>query len=633
MTQERLAIAQVTPFAWEATNEVNEYVARVAAELGRRGHRVVVIAPSNSSALVRESRRAIRAAREQPEKLLERADREPLVLGVGEVLPFAAARRRASSLPMDVARTIDDALTALPLDVVHVHEPFAPSAASVALRHSRALNVGSFHAPTERILSTQLARPLVELLFSRLDARTASFTATRDLVQRYFPGDYRVILPGADPAKRRAQSGPVEVVMVAEEERAALRLFLRALRALPTEPEWRATVWSSRTLAAPATLRRDLVDRVRFAGAERTEAEILATADIVVLASEGIRPTPGTLVRALAAGAVPVTSRLAPYDELLSEGEYGLEFEPGDAETLAAHLISLIADPELRDERHGRADPLRDRLPWARVTDELEDVYSRLAARRHSPRAGGTVRRRLAARPFIDVDLHMHTDHSYDCATPVEVLLAHARMRGLGAIAVTDHNEVSGAHDARAKANGVKVIVAEEVKTADQGEVIGLFIEDKIARGMTLQETIAEIKRQGGLVYVPHPFDRLHSVPDYEHLLDVLDDVDAIEVFNPRVAIAEFNEEAVRFAAKYRIPAGAGSDAHVPQGLGSVRIRMRDFDGPEEFMVALRDADIVRNPASLLYVQALKFLQTKALPAPARRASRERRVRRAARKP
>jgi hypothetical protein len=131
------------------------------------------------------------------------------------------------------------------------------------------------------------------------------------------------------------------------------------------------------------------------------------------------------------------------------------------------------------------------------------------------------------------------------------------------------------------------------------------------------------------LVYVPHPFDRLHSVPDYEHLLDVLDDVDAIEVFNPRVAISEFNDEAVRFAAKYRIPAGAGSDAHVPQGLGSVRIRMRDFDGPGEFLESLRDADIVRNPASLLYVQALKFLQTKAMPTGARKASRDRRVRRA----
>ena len=156
---------------------------------------------------------------------------------------------------------------------------------------------------------------------------------------------------------------------------------------------------------------------------------------------------------------------------------------------------------------------------------------------------------------------------------------------------------------------GLKVIVAEEVKTAEQGEVIGLFIEEKIPRGLSMAETVAEIKRQGGIVYVPHPFDRMHAVPDYEHLLAVLDDVDAIEVFNPRVAIQEFNEEAARFASKYRIVAGAGSDSHVAQALGSVRIRMRDFDGAEEFLESLRDADIVRNRKSLFYVQTLKFIQ------------------------
>jgi predicted metal-dependent phosphoesterase TrpH len=224
----------------------------------------------------------------------------------------------------------------------------------------------------------------------------------------------------------------------------------------------------------------------------------------------------------------------------------------------------------------------------------------------------------------------MHTDHSHDCATPVEVLLATARAQGLGAIAVTDHNEISGALEAHAQAPaaGVKVIVGEEVKTAGQGEVIGLFIKEKIQRGLSLEETVAEIKRQGGLVYVPHPFDRMHSVPDYEHLLKIVDDVDAIEVFNPRVAIGAFNEEAARFAAKYRIVAGAGSDSHVAQGLGSVRIRMRDFDGPAEFLQSLRDAEILTRPSSLLYVQALKFLQTRATPASARRARKARRVKR-----
>jgi predicted metal-dependent phosphoesterase TrpH/glycosyltransferase involved in cell wall biosynthesis len=623
---ERLAIAQVTPFAWEVAHEVNDYVARVSRELSQRGHRVLIVAPSQSGVVVRDSRRAIRS---HPEAVLERADGEPLVLGMGEVLPFSPTPRRAASLPLDVARTIEETLENVPLDIVHVHEPFAPSASSVALRHSRGLNVGSFHAPTERLLSTQLTRPLSRLLFGRLDARTASYRATRDLLQVYFPGDYRVILPGAELDWGPAHD-PVQLLFSAGEERAALRIFLRALRSLPTETPWRATVWSPRPLTPPATLSRALRDRVRFVDPQQMpQVQALAGADVLVLASEGLRPIPGTLIRALSGGVVPVASRLPPYEELLGQGEYGFEFEPGDVHTLASHLSRLISEPALRAGSRARMRPLRARFGWSRVADELEDVYAQLVARRHDTRANGRVRARLTARRMIDVDLHMHTDHSYDCATPVEVLLAEARSRGLGAIAITDHNEVSGAHAARAQANGIAVIVGEEVKTADQGEVIGLFIEEKIPRGMSLQETIDAIKRQGGLVYVPHPFDRLHSVPDYEHLLDVLDDVDAIEVFNPRVAITEFNDEAARFAAKYRIPAGAGSDAHVPQGLGSVRIRMREFNGPEEFLESLRDADIVRNPASLLYVQALKFLQTKALPEAARRASRERRVRRA----
>jgi glycosyltransferase involved in cell wall biosynthesis len=626
---EGLAIAQVTPFAWEAANEVNEYVAQVSRELAASGDRVLVLAPSQSPDLIRSSRRAIRS---EPETLLERADGEPLVLGVGEVLPFSFARRRAASLPVDVSRTVESVLASVALDVVHVHEPFQPGAASTALRHSRALNVGSFHAPTERILSTQLTRPLSRLLFSRLDVRIASYHATAELMQRYFPAVYRVVTPGAASVPTPADaSEDVELLLVATEERAATRTFLRALRLLVGLEGWRGTVLSPGPRAAPATLSAPLRERVRFRDfSELSLADGLARADVVVLASEGIRVTPGTLVGAIGAEAVPVVSRLEAYEELLEGGRFGLEFEPGDAETLGHQLSRLVSEPRLRSELASNAEPLREKLSWPRVASELEEIYGELVSRRHDgvPPAGS--RRRLQSRPLIDVDLHMHTDHSPDCATPVEVLLAEAKERGLGAIAVTDHNEISGALEAHAKAQGIKVIVAEEIKTGDQGEVIGLFIKERIPRGLTLEETIAEIKRQGGLVYVPHPFDRLHSVPDYEHLLPVLDQVDAIEVFNPRVAIGEFNEEAARFAAKYRIPAGAGSDAHVPQGLGSVRIRMRDFDGPEEFLESLRDADIIRNPANLLYVQALKFLQTKAMPAAARRAARDRRLRRVA---
>jgi predicted metal-dependent phosphoesterase TrpH len=470
------SIAHVTPYPWEAEdNAVNTYVREVTGELSRRGHRVLILAPSRSQERVRASRRALRAARECPQSLLEGTEGgDPGVIAVGEVLDVPTGSSRPTrALPIDVARTIEELLGAVALDFVHVHEPFAPSAANAALRHSRALNVGSFHAPTERLLSTILGRRFVTTFFGRLDARTASFPETAQLMERHFPADYRLVAP---------------------------------------------------------------VD------AERA---------------------------------------------------------------------------------------------WALVTDELEGLYGELAARRRDPEGDPGLRRRLAGRPLIDVDLHMHTDHSPDCATPVEVLLATAREQGLGAIAVTDHNEVSGALEARRLAERfsphppIKVVVGEEVKTASQGEVIGLFIEERIPRGLTLAETVAEIRRQGGVVYVPHPFDRMHAVPDYEHLLPVLEEVDAIEVYNPRVAIGAFNEEAARFAAKYRIAAGAGSDSHVARGLGSVRVRMRDFEGPQEFLQSLRDAEIVTRPTSLLYVQALKFLETRATPPSARRARAARRVRRA----
>jgi predicted metal-dependent phosphoesterase TrpH len=540
------SIAHVTPYPWEAReNEVNLYVREVAGELSRRGHRVLILAPSRSQEQVQASRRTLRAARERPLSLLDGTDGgEPGVIAVGEVLdvpilPSPTQPRRARALPIDVARTIEELLSTVELDFAHVHEPFAPSTANAALRHSRALNVGSFHAPTERLLSTLLGRRFVATFFGRLDARTASFPETAQLMERHFPADYRLVAPPQESEQRQASS---------EKERKS----------------------SEGRQASGEKGRKRSEQRQASSEKERKSSELRQ-----------------------------------------ASGEKGRKRS---------------------EQRQASGD--RERT-WSEVTDEIEGLYRELAARRRDPAGSPSLRRRLAARTTIDVDLHMHTDHSHDCATPVEVLLATAREQGLGAIAVTDHNEVSGALEARAQAaeldpaHSVKVIVGEEVKTAGEGEVIGLFIEERIPRGLTLAETVAEIKRQGGVVYVPHPFDRMHAVPDYEHLLPVLDEVDAIEVFNPRVAIGAFNEEAARFAAKYRIAAGAGSDSHVAQGLGSVRVRMRDFEGPQEFLQSLRDAEIVTRPTSLLYVQALKFLETRATPASARRARRARRVRRA----
>ena len=626
---DRFAIAQVAPHPLEDANEVGTFAREVSRELAERGHRVLLLAPSRSPELVRESRRLIRAAREHPESIFA-SDGDVRVLGVGELLFNTSRKGINPSPPVDIARTIEEALSNAPLDFVHVHEPWAPSAGSVALRHSRALNVGTFHAPAERVLSTQVARKFIEMFFGRLDARTASYEATAELLTRFFPASYQLLRPGVttEPREERAADAPVRIAFSDREERGALRLFLRALRRLPEELPWEAVIYS-KTGAVP-TLRSSLRHRVNVVD---DEAAALTGADIVVAASLGQDTAPGVLVRALGAGAVPLAARVPVYEEVLRDGDLGLLFQVGDVDVLSQQLERAVRDHDLRAGLAAAGAKASTELSWSRVADQVETIYAGLAALRHDPDPRPDVRARLAKRKLIEVDLHMHTDHSNDCATPVEVLLATARDAGLGAIAVTDHNEISGAHDARAKAAeyGVKVIVGEEVKTANQGEVIGLFIEEKIPRGMTMEETIAEIRRQGGIVYVPHPFDRMHSVPDYEHMLAIIGDIDAIEVFNPRIAIPAFNEEAVRFASKYRIVGGAGSDSHVARGLGSVRIRMRDFDGPEEFLESLRDADIAAKPSSLRYaqVQALKFLQTKATPSAARRATRRRKVARA----
>ncbi|MEI6447105.1 MAG: PHP-associated domain-containing protein [Actinomycetes bacterium] len=629
---EPLAIAQVVSAPWGSDDTAVGQARLIAAGLAARGHRVTVLAPARNATEAAEGRRAIQAARNDGANMLPEPDGEPLVIAVGEALPVAGSRR---SLPTGTARLIGDLLEVAPFDVVHLHDPLPPSLAAIALRNSRALNLGHFHQPIPKIPAGDVGRRVGGAVLGRIDDCIADFEAAAVTVRASVPVGCETVARAALRSASGADGNETADVVIAQvigSERGSLRNTLRALKRLPGEG-WRAKIALTPGTPHPTAIAPAIRDRIEIVDLDGGgEAAFLHGADLVVVGGGASAVRPQALIEAVAAGAVPVASSLPVHEELLSDGALGPGFTPGDAETLAAQLRTLIEQPRRREAFVGAAEPLRSELKAERLVDEIERRCLALVARRHDTRAKPKIAARLADRPLIEVDLHMHTDHSHDCATPVEVLLTQARARGLGAIAVTDHNEVSGALEARAKASGIKVIVGEEVKTKNQGEVIGLFIEKRIPAGMSFEETLDAIHAQGGIAYVPHPFDRMHSVPDYEHLLACVDRIDALEVYNARVAIGEFNEEAARFAAKYRIPAGAGSDAHVAQGLGSVKIRMRDFDGPEEFLESLREADIVRSPSSLLFVQALKFVQTKATPSGARDAVKRRRVKRASRK-
>jgi hypothetical protein len=282
---------------------------------------------------------------------------------------------------------------------------------------------------------------------------------------------------------------------------------------------------------------------------------------------------------------------------------------PGRAdqpELAAAEVARMIEDDAYRARRAAASLTAAQAQTVEALGDRVEEIYGRLASRRRS----NTARASVEERDWIVADLHLHTSWSHDCSIDVDELLDHAEAQGLGAIAVTDHNVFGGAMEAVERARGRRLVVipGEEVKTADQGEVIGLFLREEIPRGMSFGDTVEAIRAQGGLVYLPHPFDRMHAIPEPATLHRHLAEVDVFEVYNARLLFEAYNEEALRFARKYNLTQGAGSDAHVLAGVGTGAVRMRRFSGPEEFLVSLHDAEVLRRPRSLVYLQGLKWM-------------------------
>ena len=356
-------------------------------------------------------------------------------------LPFRRGRARCRCRSTCRARSRSCSSRA-ELDFVHVHEPFAPSASSAALRHSRALNVGTFHSPTERFVSTQVARRLVELLFGRLDGRTASFAATRDLVAALLPRRLPRDPPGRRPASAaRARDGgeTVEIVFSAEEERGALRLFLRALRRLPTELDWRATIWSRDPAPAPAVpLPRALRERVRLAGpgGRLRGPAPRARDDRRWPPRAGAAPGAAAACCArMAGGAVPVASRLPQYEEALRDGELGPAVRAARRATRSPPSSSgCVARP-----RAARAAPrraiaqARPELEWSRVADEFEALYARdrgAPARRGRQAAGAQAARGARASSTSTCTCTPTTRPT--ARRPVDTLLETAKQRRPG---------------------------------------------------------------------------------------------------------------------------------------------------------------------------------------------------------
>src|ERR671937_443351 len=457
------------------------------------------------------------------------------VIALGPAVPVS--RRSRIGVPVGVRANLSLALARGGYDIVHGFEPGLPSLSYLALRDAHAFTVATFVSP-ER-LSYPPSRAQRERLLARVDALVATSEETAAAAAERLPGDYSVLTPGVDTELFRPQAKRRVVVYEwRPTERALARAVARALRALP---DWELVLLRTKPLAGRPTVSRALRGRahvrtLRDGGARApllNEAAIFVPAFDRLAEDAGFRERSGTRARA---------------------GAQGQSFEA--------------------------------------LARDLDEVYRSLTADAMRPRPT----RALDDRDWLLADLHLHTAWSHDCGIPTADLLDHAEAEGLGAIAITDHNVFGGALEAVELARGrdLLVIPREEGKTADQGEVIGLFLSEEIPRGRSFAETVAAIRAQDAVVYLPHPFDRMHAIPDAVTLHRHRDELDVVEVYNARLLFEAYNDEALRFARKYGLTMGAGSDAHVVQGIGTGTVRMPAFDGPEEFLAGLRFAQVLR---------------------------------------
>lgn len=180
----------------------------------------------------------------------------------------------------------------------------------------------------------------------------------------------------------------------------------------------------------------------------------------------------------------------------------------------------------------------------------------------------------------LKVDLHVHTVCSRDSLTPLDDVVRWAKRQGLDAVAVTDHNTIAGAKALAARTD-FPIIVGEEIRTT-RGEIAGLYLEHEIRAGLSPAETIRRIRDQGGLVYVPHPMDRVRrSAIELGALFEIIEQVDVIEVLNARVTFGADNDRARILAQSYDLAMGAGSDAHQGYEIGRAHVEVESIATPK----------------------------------------------------
>ena len=192
---------------------------------------------------------------------------------------------------------------------------------------------------------------------------------------------------------------------------------------------------------------------------------------------------------------------------------------------------------------------------------------------------------------MLKADLHIHTSYSMDCDMSLEQVINRCLKIGINCIAIADHGTTEGALKIQSMAP-FTVIVAEEILTP-HGEITGMFLEETIPSGLSVEQTISRIRAQGALICIPHPFDTFRQSALGNNIIEkISEQIDIIEVFNSRAFLPQDSAKALAFALKHGIAKSAGSDAHTLYEIGNTYVQMPEFNGKDDFLQALEKGKI-----------------------------------------
>lgn len=365
-----MKVALVSPYDYQYPGGVTEHVRNLADKLLLRGHEVHVIAPSSVG------------QGDVPQG--------PVIHRVGRSVPIPANGSVARiTLPLRGYLQVKSLLAFQGFDIVHLHEPMMPALPLAVLHHSPTINVGTFHAFGRSNMAYFYAKPMLKPLFNRLHGRIAVSGPARDFVARHFPGQYRVIPNGIDYARFATRLEPIErfeddrldVLFVGRlEKRKGLEHLLRAWPAVHRAvPRARLiVVGGGRRLAGYRRwVRSHGWDEVHFVGTVSAEdlVRYYQTSDVFCAPSTGQESFGIVLLEAMAAGRAIVASRIPGYAEVVENGSEGLLVEPKSSAALAATLIRLLEDGDLRRAMGERGRTKATAYDWSRVAGQVLDFY------------------------------------------------------------------------------------------------------------------------------------------------------------------------------------------------------------------------------------------------------------------